>query len=861
VVRKTNLCIGISTLAILAVANGAIWSDARAQTAAPESMGSVNELIVTGTRVVGRTAIQTISPIDVVSSATLEHNGSTELAEALSVALPSLDFPRPTVTNGTDTVRPVTLRGLSPDEALVLVDSKRRQTAALVNVNSTIGRGSSGVDLNTIPTAAVGTIEVLRDGASAQYGSDAIAGVVNIRLREASHGGEASVTYGEYDTDIHFTPQAVPAGATWTVPTHRHADDGATTTLSGWSGFDLGGKGFVTLTLEAKNSAKTTRAGPDPTPQYSLVNGQYDPREATFNRTDIAFGDPAISQYTAFLNTGYDLSSDTHLYGWGSYQRRDAVSDGVFRKPCSATTTCPTSLTTSTTNSSIQDITSIYPNGFLPEIKPIVQDASAAAGAAFSLAGWKMDSSLVYGMNKMDFHVGNSINVALGPTSPTSFYAGSLEYGQVIYDLSGSHAFDVSWMTKPINVDAGVEARYEYFNITAGDPNSYVPSGGFNQGVIQTAVTAGGKTVPVSAGDQVFVGYTPANAGSHGRESGAAYLDIDLTPIDKFDVDGAVRAEDYSDFGSVVTGKIAGRYDFTSFFALRGSVSNGFRAPSLQQTYYTSTATTFITGANGTATPFSIQTVPVTSAAAVAVGATPLKPERSTNFSVGSVLHQGPFSFTLDAFHIDITNKIVLSENLTSPQALINLLPAGVTGVRFFTNGVNVTDQGLDAVATYAWRPTQDIGRFDFSLSGSHMEVDVTKLPTTNVLASIPNAPVLFGRINTLVLEKGQPKYKAIFQSDWAKGSFGATFRATYYGDTLTPGATAASDLNNGARTLIDLEARYAVIKNVQLSLGANNLLDVYPAAFPNSTGASFSSYSPFGFDGRYLYGRIRYTW
>ena len=806
------------------------------------------EVVVTGTRVAGRTRLDTVSPVDVINPATLEHNGSTELSEALSTALPSLNFPRPSLTDGTDSVRPVTLRGLAPDQTLVLVDGKRRQTSALVNLNGTVGRGSAAVDLNTIPTDAIGSVEVLRDGASAQYGSDAIAGVVNLRLKEASQGGGLSVTSGFYDTDVNTTPQAAPAGATWSAPANRHVVDGVTTTTSGWTGFQLGDTGFLTLSAETKRQDHTTRAGPDLRPQYTVVNGAFDPREASFDRIDLWYGDPDLTQYTFFANAGYDIG-EVHLYGWADYQHRDTVSGGAWRRPCSATTVCYTSLTATSTNSSIQDISSIYPNGFLPKIAPTVQDSSAAVGAKFKLLGWNFDTSLVYGENNLHYHVVDSLNVTLGPNSPSKFDAGTLDYSQYVVNIDAVKDFPTSFTAEPINVAAGAEIRREQYSIGAGEPNSYVTSSAYPN------VTAFGKTVPSAAGAQVFPGFTPDNATSANRASYAAYLDLDIKPLQALDIDVAGRAEDYQGFGGVGTGKFSARYDFNSMFALRGAVSNGFRAPSLQQIAFTSTTTTFINGI-----PYEIITAPPGSSTVAKLGSQPLEPERSKNYSGGGVFRWDDLSFTLDAYKIDITNRIVLSENLTSAN-VVALLPAGVSGVRFFTNGVNTSTTGQEAVLSYAYKPGGVWGRFDFTLSGTHNQTSVTKLPTTNVLSTLNPAPVLFARVNTLIFEDGQPHNKGAFAVEWSDERYGGTLRATYYDNVLVPGTTSNLDYNVGSHTLVDAEFRFLPIQKLEVAVGVNNLLDSYPNPTPNSTGGAFSSYSPFGFDGRFLYGRISYKW
>ncbi len=360
-----------------------VFELADAQTVADATADEAPQVIITGTRVQNRSALETAVPVDVLSSDLFRNRGVPEISQALSDALPSYNYPRPGLSDATDTVRPATLRGLSPDETLVLVNGKRRHSAALVNINANIGRGSSSVDLNTIPDAMVKTVEVLRDGASAQYGSDAIAGVIDLRLREDRDGGDATVSYGVHKTsyDILTAQGQIPAGATWSIPAKisRSESDGGILAMSAWKGLSLGPDGFLTIAAEFKNQAHTERGGYDVRQQYPLVNGAFDPREQTINRFNAWYGEPKINQKTVFANMGYDLAGSAKLYGWASYQDRNALSAGFYRIASDARNTL-----------------SIYPDGFLPLEAPEVQDYSGAGGVTWALGNWDMDTSLVY---------------------------------------------------------------------------------------------------------------------------------------------------------------------------------------------------------------------------------------------------------------------------------------------------------------------------------------------------------------------------------------------------------------------------------------------------------------------------------
>ncbi|KAF0180085.1 MAG: TonB-dependent receptor [Caulobacteraceae bacterium] len=856
-VSHRALLFGLGALGLWAAATPVVSAQ---ETTAPTATEG-DEIVVTGTRVQGRSRLDTVAPVDVITAEALGRAGTTEVSQALSYALPSFNFPRPAITDGTDTVRPATLRGLAPDQALVLVNSKRRHATALVNVNGSIGRGSSAVDLNTIPSGAIGSIEVLRDGASAQYGSDAIAGVLNVRLREARDGGAVTVTYGERHTTVE-TPTANPSGNSgspapnWTVPQDlkkREVSDGRTITTSGWVGLPLGEDGFLTISGEYKDAERTVRGAPDARQQYPLIAGAYDPREQTINRLNSAFGDPELEQYTLFANAGVDLGS-AELYGWASYQDRDALSAGFWRR--AVQTALP-----GTPPPASQNIISIYPDGFLPLIHPQITDYEAAGGLRFEAAGWDFDTSVVYGSNEIQFGVDNTLNASIGPTSKRSFDAGSLIYAQLVGNFSAVRSVPVSFLASPLNVAAGIEARRETYEIQAGEPDSY------RQGGYQ--VEPGRVAVP---GAQVFPGFQPINEVDEDRTAIGAYLDLEANVTDAFLLSGAVRVEDYSDFGSSVTGKVAARYDFNDTFALRGAVSTGFRAPSLQQSFFGSTATNFVN--LPPLTPLQVLHVPATSSVATALGAKPLDAEESENFSLGAVARSGRFSATIDTYFIKIADRIVLSENLgagssatdAAIRAIVQAANPNVDAARFFINGVDTESFGVDIVLNYRL-PTDNAGDWEFTVGANVNQTDITGLPAqpAGVLPVGVAPPTLFGRVAQMTLEDGQPKEKVTFSTNWDYGWFGATFRGTYYGAVVSPGGSPAGDINLGQKTLFDLEGRFDAGKGFQFALGAENLLDEYPDATPasiNTSGATaFSSYSPFGFNGRYLYARATYSW
>lgn len=794
----------------------------------------IEQIVVTGTRVAGRSVSDTAVPIDIVSAATLERSGNTELNQALSVALPSFNFPRPGLADGTDTIRPATLRGLSPDQSLVLVNSKRRHSASLVNVNGTVGRGSSAVDLNTIPTAAINAVEVLRDGASAQYGSDAIAGVLNVRLREASEGGNFTASYGYRDTRYSTPTTTPPAGATWSAPPtiERSVSDGETVNISGWKGFALGDDGYLTLSVEYKDAERTERGGWDYRQQYPLVNGSFDPREQTIERFNAWYGEPDIEQATVFVNAGINTGLGK-LYSWFSYQDRAAKSGGFYRRALDD-----------------RNVIEVHPDGFLPIIAPDVTDISAAAGYEWDQGDWSFDASVVYGFNEMEFTIENTVNRSIGPSSKTEFDAGGFDYDQIVGNFSAVTSFDVAALASPVNVATGIELRRESYSISAGEPDSYR-----NGGVLLP------NGNPTQSGSQVFPGFRPANEVNESRHAVGVYVDLEANLTDNVLGSVALRAEDYSDFGNNLTGKLALRYDISDSFAVRGSVQNGFRAPSLQQQYFTSTSTNFISGV-----PFDITTFPVNDPVAIALGAKPLDAEESVNFSLGTVIRLGDVSITIDGYRIDIDDRIVLSENLTAANVRQFLADQGFIGIgggRFFINGVDTETQGVDVVVNWNL-PTVDMGDFDLTLVANVNSTDVTAVPETAELAALDPAPTLFGRVNVLTFEEGTPKNKLGAIINWNLERVGVTLRATRYGEVLNPGTTQANDFTLEAKTLVDIEGRVDITDNWRLAMGMDNLFDQYPQAYPinlNTTGNTpFSNYSPYGRSGRLVYAKVSYN-
>ncbi|HMI55288.1 MAG TPA: TonB-dependent receptor, partial [Gemmatimonadaceae bacterium] len=550
------------------------------------SIAELNAAVIIGTRSHDRTVLNSPVPVDVLTPAEIRSTGQIETSQIIQLLAPSFNFPRPTVADGTDHIRPSTLRGLGPDQVLVLVNGKRRHTSALVNVNGTIGRGSTGVDLNAIPASSIERIEILRDGAAAQYGSDAIAGVINIILKS------------DESTDLEYE-----VGSTNTklkgLPGDNKLSDGDVSAVSANTGKLFSGNGFLHITGQYENRGSTNRALLDKRAQYFAG----DPRNAQIaidGQLHFRQGDAHANDAVFFANSAFPVfANDAQIYAFGGLSRREGQGAGNWRMPSNNNT-----------------VRSIYPDGFLPLINSTINDYSGTLGLKGDVKGWNYDLSGVYGRNRFDFDITNSDNPTLGNASPTEFYSGSLKFGEATANLDLVRAFTLGRFA-PLNVAIGLEARRDSYGIIAGEPDSY-RDGGVK---VLDGPNAGAQPTP---GAQVFPGFQPGDAGDHSRTNYAGYIDFEASPIQRLMIGLAGRTEHYSDFGSATIGKVSGRFELFPGYAIRGAFNTGFRAPSLGQEFFSSTATNFL-NIGGTLTAVEVRTLPVSSGPAKALGAQPLK--------------------------------------------------------------------------------------------------------------------------------------------------------------------------------------------------------------------------------------------
>jgi iron complex outermembrane receptor protein len=781
--------------------------------------------ITVGSRAAGNESEKAV-PVDVITHSQIVASGYTETAQVVASLAPSLNFPRPTITDGTDTVRPATLRGLGPDQVLVLINGKRRHQSALVHLNNSIGRGSTGVDLNAIPLAAIDHIEVLRDGAAAQYGSDAIAGVINIVLA----GGVArpSVTANLGRSVGSFAGnRCTPDGLSCSVGDDIDFSDGDLADAAGSWGI-AAGKGSITVAAEYRHHNRTNRASFDPRDQ--IVQGDAGGNDVA--QPNHRWGDPDTRDMLTFVNASIplDAAQTRFLYAFGGFSQRSANSAGFFRRAIDARTW-----------------PQIYPNGFLPVIEPTVRDASAAVGVQGAHGRWTYDVSGQYGRNSFAFAVADSLNVSLGPTSPkTTFDAGTLFLDQFVANAGIGRPLRVKGFAGAVNVAFGAEYRHETYEIAAGEPDSYRDGGAPNQ--------FGG---PGAIGAQVFPGFRPANEVTASRHNAAAYVDAEGDLRRWLRLGAAARTERYSDFGSTLDGKITARLQPARAFVVRSSVSTGFRAPSLAQSYFSSTATNFLNLGQGLV-PVESLTLPVESAPAQVLGAVALKPEQSRHVTGGVVIVPlTSLEIAVDYYRIAIDDRIVLSGNFTAAPIAELLAPFGANSARFFTNAIDTRTNGVDVTSSY--RIALNTGSVHFLAGYNHSRTGIVgTVATPPQLAAYSS--VLFDRIERRRIECAQPHDSLRLGAHWTTTHWDVDLNGLRYGAFCSFTLNPSDDQEYAAKWLTDVQASYRA-GQYRFAIGAQNLFDVFPDR--NSTVNSFNgiqtfpSHSPFGMNGRTLYVRI----
>lgn len=788
---------------------------------APPAMAEQQQgdITVIGSRGKPRTDVDRPVPVDVVSNVELRATGQTDLGQQVQFSSPSFNSAKYGINGATNFADPATLRGLSPDQVLVLVNGKRRHQFSAINLNVSPGLGTVVTDLNSIPTGAVKRIEVLRDGAAAQYGSDAIAGIVNLVLNDQV-GGNLDVTGG-----IH------------------QEGDGFTNKISLNHGVALGDAGgFINYTLEYFGFKGTNRSdtytgalypatpanyaqtGPTPNFPYRTANPRAD-RNVFPDEPFVVgnYGSNPNDTYQAFVNASVPLGDTTNLYTFGGYSRKDVAAFGFFRSAAVFT------------NSAL----GIFPDGYVPRLPGTSIDWSAAGGVNSEVAGWKLDFSVGYGDNHLDQNAINTVNASLGDASPTSFYVGRTAFNQWTVDLNASKDFGaVGFIGKSLNVAWGSQFRRDNFQVTRGSPESYAVG----------PLAAQGK----APGANGRPGYAPADENDVSRRSVGYYVDAEAEINDALLVAAAIRFENYSDFGSNVSGKLAGRYKFTDQLAVRGSYNRGFRAPSLQQTGNRVNTSTVQNNQI-----LITQQVSSDDPRLAALGVPRPKAEISNSYSLGLTgdlpdVVGGHVTVTVDAFQIDINDRIVISEGLLTAQypAVRALFPQA-REIRFFTNQIDTRTRGIDVVTTYKAN-VGDGQNLTLTLAGTHAKTDVLRQRDTPapILAGASAAAQqirLLGQTATELIEVAQPRTKILGSANYAWNKLNVGVRASYFGNVKAWSAGLSGqddnvecDANNRCvqtfrgKTLTDLTLSYAFTDQLTIIAGANNVFDVYPDKWKN---------------------------
>lgn len=774
------------------------------------SVAAEDTIIVTGTRFSGLKANKSPEPVQVVSSTELQTAGPPALADALTTLVPSVT----TQAVGNDLANETLaarLRGLSPNHTLVLVNGKRRHGTANLSILSSAFQGGAAPDLAFIPVASIKRVEVLLDGAAAQYGSDAIAGVINIILKNDSAGSWGELYAGQY-----------------------YEGDGETIGAMGNLGLALGSRGFLNLSAETRFHDYSNAGGPDARIELAIASGAHPEwvHLKGYPLVNKVFGDARYTLHLLSANLGFEFDGGTEFYAFGTYGRKNAGGWANFRLP----TRLP----------------ELYPEGFTPIDRLKSNDYSGTAGVRGEIAGWGWDLSTTYGLNTNRVEVTNSANVDLfhdtGAT-PTDFFNGSFKASE------WTSNFDVRRrLGKIVGLAFGAEYRRDTYALRPGDPASRY-----------------------KAGSQSFPGFSLTDAGSHSRTNQALYADLNLVPIDSLTVDVAGRYEHYSDFGGTLVGKISARGQVSPLFAVRGTSSTGFRAPTLAESYYSAT--------NVQPNSAFVQ-LPPNAPAAGLIGLKPLSPEHARNLSFGIVANPAPsVSISLDAYQISVRDRVVGSGTLYGTyngvlrsQAVNDAIIANgnvlenvpFTGINLFTNGLNTRTRGIDLVVNFD-TPVSGLGTIQWSLTGNYTKTKVTKVRATppQIAAS---GQQLFDAVAISTLETASPRFRAILSGLYSSGRWTIAAKERFYGNAWNyqdPGDGKFYRDNTGSAFITDLYVSYALTKGLALTAGADNLFNKRPnrvnaeaLAIQGAVGSPaveiYPKFTAWGINGGYYYARVR---
>ena len=794
------------TLLTTALATALHSTPGAADEPAAQALGTV---IVTGNRSAEkRTVTSSPVPIDVISAKQLQETGKPGLMEALSASVPSLTLPEKTGWDASGMARAPSLRGLNAAQVLVLVNGKRRHTSATLNISG-INAGAAPSDLDLIPISAIDHVEVLRDGAAAQYGSDAIAGVINVILKADTSGTAVSTAGQGYDGKKQTVQQSLNKG------------------------FEIGRDGLVHLALDARSQNDDNKASAN---GYSQAEALDRAGKVTYG----GYGTPKINLLTLGYNAELPLQDDLTLYSFGTWSYRKAEQGQNFRLP-----TIVNTITTGPNG---------YPAGYSPTWYIEEHDFQAAVGAKGLVGEWDWDLSSTYGRNEAEQGTWNNQNPSLGEATPNHFESGTWISSQLTSNLDLRRSYDIG-LDKPLDVSWGLEQRRDSYQVKAGDRASWA-DGGY-------CVSPGNCA---ASGAQVTNGISPAEATSSSRNSYASYVDVGFNPLPQWYWGAALRYEHYDrGIGATRSGKLTTRYEFTPQLAVRATVSNGFRAPSLANSLFSARSTTYGV-VNGVYQSINYGVLPVDSAAAQALGAESLKPEKSTNYSLGMTWQPSDrLAFTADAYLINVRDRITLTGTLLGDEVTQTLLDNGIdstSGGRYFTNGANTRTKGLDLVSSY----DQDLGGAGAVKWTAAFNWNDTEILDYKQNVNILGTPYeLMNREARNLLTEVQPHTKLILGANWRYDKYRVNLGLTRYGSwrEVNDANDRSLDRDYKARWITDLDVGYQLTKDLELAIGARNLFDVYPerqAPSSKTMTKGYGAYSPYGFTGGYYFGRLTYN-
>jgi len=791
---------------------------------------------IVGTRSPNRTVTESPVAIDVINISEIANSvGQVDINQLLQYAAPSFNSNKQSGADGADHVDPATLRGLGPDQTLVLVNGKRRHQSAHINIFGSRGRGNTGTDLNTIPASAIERIEILRDGASAQYGSDAIAGVINIVLKSSVNEFSGSVMTGAYNATL-------PSDLDKMIdPAYDENFDGEKLHLSGNYGVKIGDGGFLNMTIDYLKNEHTNRPS---NPNYEDFGGLIWRRQ---------IGLAAGENLATYFNAQIPLSENANLYAFGGSNYRDTEAYAWTREA-----------------DDDRNVPEIYPNGFNPRINSIIGDKSFSIGVKSVLNDWNIDINNTYGANRFHYLIDGTLNASLGASSPTSFDAGGYGLSQNTTGLSSSKYYED--IMSGLNIALGTEFRQERYNIFAGEEGSWK-----NYGVIDMVTGIDGvvhqiDTAGLAAGSQGFPGFQPSNELDVYRSNIGVYADAELDINERFMIAAAVRAESYSDFGRTLNYKVASRYEITDNIAARGSFSTGFRAPSLAQVHFNTTFTDFVGG-----TPVDKIIASNNSPLTRALGIEPLKEEEATNMSIGLTAKKGSFSATVDFYSVDIKDRVVLTGAFgdDDPEIGAELQALNIGAAQFFSNAIDTKTQGVDIVMSYADMFGKH--RIGASLAANFNTMELGDVHTSEKLAD--KEDIYFGDREKSFLLASAPNSKINLTLDYKYEKFKAMLRFVrfdqvellnwdfYFEDVLVVGDEGYEDYkdlvtdNYDSRITADLNLSYDVSNKLTVNIGGTNILNKYPTAqhpVATETGGVWDSVQ-MGFGGAFYYSKLSF--